>query len=1050
MAEHGSTRAAQGPQGGRPARRALSSRSAGGPAGAAVDAAMPRAAGGNLAVGQALGAGAPLDESTRAVMQARYGADFSQVRVHQGLAAASSADALHANAYAVGHDIVFGPGRYAPHTREGRRLLAHELAHVVQQSRGGPRPALDPSAPHEQAADRAADAVVGGSGTVAVEGATGVGVAADVKGWLSEKYQSASELVDEAKALVPDEVKEVASDAVDLAVEYGPYAAGPLVGTIADFQRAAITDIKEHVTGVDDPEAKGLRETAAHKVDLAVGVSKGAVSQVSDLADTVIWAGSEVRDAKDAMVEKTAEVAGIDPETAKTISKVGGVLLAPLMPAAAAADLLGEANDALVEADWVDESGKPGLTAKVQEGYDLLGDAAIEALGVEKETDEGLFTTREKGELVGAIGIQVAGAFIGATEVKVGLAAVGALGGIRAIVETMRAHPNDFYAQPSFWSGLLGTAMSIVGLKGGGVRKKIIDIALKSGTLLQVVPHLWQLYNDYNDPELQKDEKKYNETLERDINAVVRAVVDVVVMIARNGASGRKTPAYEGGAPKGGPATEPGANAAPKSPAAASAEGGNVTPAPSTEGQTGAVKPPSAAKLKKADLRAQGAKQKAAKADTGAKKAEDAAAAREAAAQKSKARADAERAKAEKNAQTLKDKQAKADEKAQAAIEAKQKAEANGGEAKAKAKLDKQAAAAEKAAANAKTQAANAQKRADAARARADTAGTKSAAAEKKAQEAKAKANEARAKAKKAESKAQEAKQKAEDLRGPVDPRESFADLNEPSDALPSSGKPFKPNAEPNVWVRTGKGKIRWSYVPEGDKRFGKGEGVTMPKSQADDMNFAPAGEKPKVVPITPRVGANGKPVESAGAGGRRGSKFASASAKEASAVKETSIRPDINENQAYRHHLDNGEYGILRPQGSNAPGVDSITARIEFDAAGKPVRAKIFLNDVTTPTAAKGAKPTHANWQQELAAALDPKAPPGQRLDFGDPAIDAVIRKAAADGNVHVRVVRTTPTASGHQSVTIDPAETIRVGPIGVRLPNVAEVREDEKGEED
>src|SRR5690606_5003017 len=140
-------------------------------------------------------------------------------------------------------------------------------------------------------------------------------------------------------------------------------------------------------------------------------------------------------------------------------------------------------------------------------------------------------------------------------------------------------------------------------------------------------------------------------------------------------------------------------------------------------------------------------------------------------------------------------------------------------------------------------------------------------------------------------------------------------------------------------------------------------------------------------------------------------------------------IRPDTNENQAYNRHLDDGEYGILRPQGSNAPGVDSITARIEFDAQGRPVRATIYLNDVTTPTAAKGAKPTHANWQQELSTVLDPTAPPGQRLDFGDPAIDAVVRKAAADGNVHVRVVRTTPTAAGHQSVTIDPGETIRVG---------------------
>ena len=80
--------------------------------------------------------GRPLDAATRAFMEPRFGHDFSQVRVHTGQLAARSANAVAAHAYAAGYDIVFGEGRYSPVTSEGQRLLAHELAHVVQQSHG--------------------------------------------------------------------------------------------------------------------------------------------------------------------------------------------------------------------------------------------------------------------------------------------------------------------------------------------------------------------------------------------------------------------------------------------------------------------------------------------------------------------------------------------------------------------------------------------------------------------------------------------------------------------------------------------------------------------------------------------------------------------------------------------------------------------------------------------------------------------------------------------------------------------------------------------------
>lgn len=81
------------------------------------------------------GNGQPLDAGTRAFMEERFGYDFSRVRVHTDARAAESARAVNAHAYTVGAQIAFDTARYAPTTTEGKRLLAHELAHVVQQEK---------------------------------------------------------------------------------------------------------------------------------------------------------------------------------------------------------------------------------------------------------------------------------------------------------------------------------------------------------------------------------------------------------------------------------------------------------------------------------------------------------------------------------------------------------------------------------------------------------------------------------------------------------------------------------------------------------------------------------------------------------------------------------------------------------------------------------------------------------------------------------------------------------------------------------------------------
>ncbi len=80
--------------------------------------------------------GRPLDAETRAYFEPRFGRDFREIRVHDDAEAAQSASAIFASAFTVGSHVVFGDGRFSPTTPKGRRLLAHELTHVMQQDGG--------------------------------------------------------------------------------------------------------------------------------------------------------------------------------------------------------------------------------------------------------------------------------------------------------------------------------------------------------------------------------------------------------------------------------------------------------------------------------------------------------------------------------------------------------------------------------------------------------------------------------------------------------------------------------------------------------------------------------------------------------------------------------------------------------------------------------------------------------------------------------------------------------------------------------------------------
>lgn len=129
------------------------------------------------------GRGARLDDGTRSTMESAFGTSFDGVRVHTDQGASRSAESVGANAYTVGSDIVFRNGQFDPGSATGQRTLAHELAHVVQQSAGpvdgsdapGGIRLSDPSDRFERAADQTAGDVLANA-SASTTGAASAGI----------------------------------------------------------------------------------------------------------------------------------------------------------------------------------------------------------------------------------------------------------------------------------------------------------------------------------------------------------------------------------------------------------------------------------------------------------------------------------------------------------------------------------------------------------------------------------------------------------------------------------------------------------------------------------------------------------------------------------------------------------------------------------------------------------------------------------------------------------------------------------------------------------
>lgn len=193
--------------------------------------------------------GRPLDVETRSFMEPRFGYDFSGVRVHNDEQAAASARAVSANAYTTGSHVVFGTGQHKPNTPGGQRLMAHELAHVVQQASGpvastkaGEGLSVShPADPFERTARSASAALSGNS-------VSPIGDSGPLRplGFRTSAAESVLQRVDAADAAVVSAKAGVAS-----AIFGGASAVFAGIGLIPAFQSAAAA--KRQAKAAEDP-----------------------------------------------------------------------------------------------------------------------------------------------------------------------------------------------------------------------------------------------------------------------------------------------------------------------------------------------------------------------------------------------------------------------------------------------------------------------------------------------------------------------------------------------------------------------------------------------------------------------------------------------------------------------------------------------------------------------------------------------------------------------------------------------------------------------------
>jgi hypothetical protein len=231
----------------------------------------------------------PLSSHERARFEPRFGQDFSGIRIHADARSAEMADALNAEAFTVGHNVYFGSGRLQPQTREWDQLLAHELAHITQQSRTGP--ALQPKLKMTGKANNVARTI-----TLLNSGLRGYRVSVDKSGDVTIIENFVELPPDAQQQALANRLTNIISDPKDVIMTIsagsqtlvGSYETGDI--DIADIEAIGVSALIHEIEEQYQKQAKGVafgsETTGAHgegiKAESEVkGAKRGAQKVIS-------------------------------------------------------------------------------------------------------------------------------------------------------------------------------------------------------------------------------------------------------------------------------------------------------------------------------------------------------------------------------------------------------------------------------------------------------------------------------------------------------------------------------------------------------------------------------------------------------------------------------------------------------------------------------------------------------------------------------------------------------------------------------------------------
>jgi hypothetical protein len=484
------------------------------------------------------GGGTSLPDVQRQEYETHLGYDLSGVRVHTDSSAATAAASVCARAFTHGRDIAFATGQYAPETPVGRQLLAHELTHVVQQSTGGlihgkvtgNTPAPVQRAPIDTDEMQQKVPETKGSALEAVSRAMRI---------LKEKVNAARDYIGRKLQTARKSAGEKAREGKEFVANKATAAKGTAEDGITEVQKK-VQDLKQQTT-VQIEKAKSVvranvkssvnatKRAASDSIMDNAGIAKGIVLEAATLVDTVLWLGYQVLKSQ-----------GLAQETGPHLTQDHGDL----------SD--GTAIQSVANKDAMSTKDKaPEIAGVLSEKLDKLAESLQSKLDATPNSEAMLFTPYELGELKGAIGAQVALATIGAEEAQLVIKIIGVVGGIKGLFE----NPN-WRNDPAFWTGLINLALSLVGLNRAASAKKIIQIAMHSGLILNAVPPVLKLYDAMKDPELAKDPEKRHKKIAEASHDLILVLKDIVMAIIESGRA-KSAVKPEGGDPAGGPQVIP-------------------------------------------------------------------------------------------------------------------------------------------------------------------------------------------------------------------------------------------------------------------------------------------------------------------------------------------------------------------------------------------------------------------------------------------------------------------------------------------------------------